>query len=84
MRFALQTIPLVAAVSVVVATVLYFVLQAAAGKKRNKLQVTLQDPMVKYGLRLINKQVNCKQTKVKTKISVHYSNQYIYNILRHY
>lgn len=67
MLFALQTIPLVAAVSVLVATVLYFVLQAAAGEKKKNLPITLQDPMVKYGLRLINKQVNSKQTPMLTK-----------------
>ncbi|XP_026167374.1 NADH-cytochrome b5 reductase 2 [Mastacembelus armatus] len=47
--------PVVAAVCVVVVTVLYFLLRGSAGEKKKKLPVTLQDPMVKYPLPLLNK-----------------------------
>lgn len=40
-----------------VATVLYFLLRGFAGEKKKKLPVTLQDPTVKYPLRLVDKQV---------------------------
>ncbi|XP_078112275.1 NADH-cytochrome b5 reductase 2 [Sander vitreus] len=55
------TIPVVAAVSVVVVTVLYFLLGGSAGQK--KLPVTLQDTMVKYSLPLIDKQEISHDTK---------------------
>uniref|UniRef100_A0A8D0AVL0 NADH-cytochrome b5 reductase n=2 Tax=Sander lucioperca TaxID=283035 RepID=A0A8D0AVL0_SANLU len=55
------TIPVVATVSVVVVTVLYFLLGGSAGQK--KLPVTLQDTMVKYSLPLIDKQEISHDTK---------------------
>lgn len=66
--FVLQTIPVVATVSVVVVTVLYFLLGGSAGQK--KLPVTLQDTMVKYSLPLIDKQVDCTQTQTFNQESV--------------
>nr|XP_046250891.1 NADH-cytochrome b5 reductase 2-like [Scatophagus argus] len=57
------TVPWVAALSVVVVTVLYFVLRGSPGEKKKKLPVTLQDPMVKYALPLINKQEISHDTK---------------------
>lgn len=74
----LQTIPVVAAVSVVVATLLYFLLRGTAGEKKKKLPVTLQDPMLKYPLRLINKQVDCKQTPMFNKGSVPHSYRHVH------
>ena len=56
--FVLQMIPVVAAVFVLVVTAVYFLLQ---GEKKKKLPITLQDPMVKYPLRLVDKQVDCTQ-----------------------
>lgn len=56
--FVLQMSPVVAAVSVVIVTAVYFLLQ---GEKKKKLLITLQDPMVKYPLRLVDKQVECTQ-----------------------
>nr|ACQ58173.1 NADH-cytochrome b5 reductase 2 [Anoplopoma fimbria] len=53
-------LPVVLAVSVVVVTVLYFLL---GGKKKRKLPVTLQDPMVKYPLPLVDKQEISHDTK---------------------
>lgn len=58
----LQTLPVVVAVSVVVVTVLYFILRGSAGEKKKKQPVTLQDPMVKYSLPLTHKQVGCIHT----------------------
>lgn len=49
--------PALVAVSVVVVTVLYFLLRGFAGEKKKKLPVTLQDPTAKYPLCLLNKQV---------------------------
>nr|XP_046250896.1 NADH-cytochrome b5 reductase 2-like isoform X2 [Scatophagus argus] len=57
------TVPWVAALSVVVVTVLYFILRGSPGEKKKKLPVTLQDPMVKYALPLINKQEISHDTK---------------------
>lgn len=54
---ALQTVPVLVAASVLVITVLCFLLRGSAGG-RKRLPVTLQDPTVKYPLRLINKQVD--------------------------
>ncbi|XP_029992593.1 NADH-cytochrome b5 reductase 2 [Sphaeramia orbicularis] len=56
-------VPAVVAVSVVVVTVLYFVLNGSTGEKKKKLPVTLQDPMVKYPLTLIEKQEISHDTK---------------------
>uniref|UniRef100_UPI0037E74FBC NADH-cytochrome b5 reductase 2 n=1 Tax=Semicossyphus pulcher TaxID=241346 RepID=UPI0037E74FBC len=56
-------IPVVAAVSVVVASALYFLLQGSTGEKKKKLPVALQDPMVKYPLPLIHKQEISHDTK---------------------
>uniref|UniRef100_A0A3Q3XMS2 NADH-cytochrome b5 reductase n=1 Tax=Mola mola TaxID=94237 RepID=A0A3Q3XMS2_MOLML len=53
-------IPVVATVSVVVVTAVYFLLQ---GEKKKKLPITLQDPMVKYPLRLVDKQEISHDTK---------------------
>lgn len=54
---AAQTVPVLVAVSVLVVTVFCFLLRGSAGG-RKRLPVTLQDPTVKYPLRLINKQVD--------------------------
>uniref|UniRef100_A0A4W6EFZ4 NADH-cytochrome b5 reductase n=1 Tax=Lates calcarifer TaxID=8187 RepID=A0A4W6EFZ4_LATCA len=56
-----QIIPVVAAFSVVVVTMLYFLLRGSVGEK--KLPVTLQDSMVKYSLPLIDKQEISHDTK---------------------
>lgn len=48
---------MVVAATVVVATVLYVFMQVLGGEKKKKLPVTLQDPTVKYPLRLVDKQV---------------------------
>jgi len=56
-------IPVVAAVSVVAVTVLYFLLRGSAGEKKKKQPVTLQDPTVKYPLQLIEKQEISHDTK---------------------
>lgn len=56
-----MTIPVVAAVSVVVVTVLYFLLRSSSGQKKGP--VTLQDPTVKYPLPLIHKQEISHDTK---------------------
>ncbi|XP_060892800.1 NADH-cytochrome b5 reductase 2 [Labrus mixtus] len=56
-------IPVVAAVSVVVVSAMYFLLQGSAGKKKKKLPVTLQDSTVKYPLPLIHKQEISHDTK---------------------
>lgn len=45
------------AATVVVATVLYVLMQVSGGEKKKKLPVTLQDPTVKYPLRLVEKKV---------------------------
>ncbi|KAM9376118.1 NADH-cytochrome b5 reductase 2 [Pholidichthys leucotaenia] len=55
----INVIPAVAAVLVLVVTVLYFL----QGEKKEKLPVTLQDPMVKYQLPLIHKQEISHDTK---------------------
>ncbi|KAA8590584.1 NADH-cytochrome b5 reductase 2 [Etheostoma spectabile] len=55
------TVPVVAAVFVVVASVLYFLLGGSAGQK--KLPVTLQDTTVKYSLPLLDKQEISHDTK---------------------
>lgn len=52
-------IPVVAAVSVVIVTMLYFLL----GERKKTLPVTLQDPVVKYPLPLIDKQEISHDTK---------------------
>ncbi|XP_030280558.1 NADH-cytochrome b5 reductase 2 [Sparus aurata] len=57
------TLPVVVAVSVVVVTVLYFILRGSAGEKKKKQPVTLQDPMVKYSLPLTHKQEISHDTK---------------------
>lgn len=54
---ALQTVPVLVAVSALAVTVLCFLLRGSAGG-RKRLPVTLQDPTVKYPLRLVNKQVD--------------------------
>lgn len=48
---------MVVAATVVVATVLYVLMQVLGGEKKKKLPVTLQDPTVKYPLCLVDKQV---------------------------
>lgn len=48
---------MVVAATVVVATVLYVLMQILGGEKKKKLPVTLQDPTVKYPLRLVEKKV---------------------------
>lgn len=54
---ALQTVPVLVAASALGVTVLFFLLRGSAGG-RKRLPVTLQDPTVKYPLRLVNKQVD--------------------------
>lgn len=71
-------IPLLVAASVVVVTVLYFLIGGSAGEKKTKLPVTLQDPMVKYPLRLINKQVDFTQTPTCNKESALYSYRHVH------
>lgn len=51
------TLQMVVACTVLVATVLYVLMQAFGGEKKKKLPVTLQDPTVKYPLCLVEKQV---------------------------
>ncbi|KAM8892301.1 NADH-cytochrome b5 reductase 2 [Spinachia spinachia] len=53
-------LPVVVAVSVMVLTLLYFLL---GGQKKKKLPVTLHDPMVKYPLPLVDKQEINHDTK---------------------
>lgn len=48
---------MVVAATVVVATVLYVLMQVLGGEEKKKLPVTLQDPTVKYPLRLVEKKV---------------------------
>lgn len=55
----LQTVPVLVALSVLVATALWFLVRGSARGRR--LPVTLQDPTVKYPLSLVNKQVGCKR-----------------------
>ncbi|XP_075898736.1 NADH-cytochrome b5 reductase 2 [Nelusetta ayraudi] len=57
-----QNLMLVAA-TVVVATVLYVLMQVSGGEKKKKLPVTLQDPTVKYPLRLVEKKEISHDTK---------------------
>ncbi|XP_071391355.1 NADH-cytochrome b5 reductase 2 isoform X1 [Centroberyx affinis] len=58
------TIPAAVALLVVVASVLYFLQRGSGGeKKKKKLPATLQDPMVKYPLCLIDKQEISHDTK---------------------
>lgn len=52
---ALQTVPVLVALSVLVLTVLWFLMRGSAAGRRPP--VTLQDPTVKYPLCLIDKQV---------------------------
>lgn len=54
---------MVVAVSVLVVSLLYFVLGGSGGGKKKKLPVTLQDPMVKYPLCLVDKQEISHDTK---------------------
>uniref|UniRef100_A0A8D3CEF9 cytochrome-b5 reductase n=1 Tax=Scophthalmus maximus TaxID=52904 RepID=A0A8D3CEF9_SCOMX len=56
-------VPVAAALSVVVVTVLYLVLRGSAGEKKKRQPVTLQDPMVKYSLPLVEKQEISHDTK---------------------
>lgn len=55
MIFALQTVPVLVALSVLVLTALWFLTRGPAAGRRPP--VALQDPTVKYPLRLIDKQV---------------------------
>lgn len=52
---ALQTVPVLVALSVLVLTALWFLMRGSAAGRRPP--VTLQDPTVKYPLCLIEKQV---------------------------
>lgn len=54
---------LVVAGCVLIATVLYFMLQSSGGEQKKKQPVTLQDPTVKYPLCLIDKQEISHDTK---------------------
>lgn len=54
---AVQTVPVLVAASVLVVTVLVFLLLRGPAGRRKGLPVTLQDPTVKYPLRLTGKQV---------------------------
>ena len=65
----LQMIPVLLAVSVVVVTVLYFLLRRST-KESKKGPVTLQDPMAKYPLPLISKEVSCVQTQTLKEFQV--------------
>lgn len=56
------TVPVLVAVSALAVTVLCFLLRGSAGG-RKRLPVTLQDPTVKYPLRLVNKQEISHDTK---------------------
>jgi len=55
--------PVVAAVCVIVLTLLYLLLRSSAGPKSKKLPITLQDPVMKYPLKLIDKQEISHDTK---------------------
>lgn len=55
MTSALQTVPVLVALSVLVLTVLWFLMRGSAAGRRPP--VTLQDPTVKYPLCLTDKQV---------------------------
>ncbi|CAL8262435.1 unnamed protein product [Merluccius merluccius] len=58
------TIPVVVALSLVAASVLYFLCQSSGGhQKKKKLLVTLQDANIKYPLRLIAKEEISHDTK---------------------
>nr|XP_019965084.1 PREDICTED: NADH-cytochrome b5 reductase 2-like [Paralichthys olivaceus] len=56
-------IPVAVAVSVVVVTVVIVLLRGSAGEKKRQQPVTLQDPMVKYSLPLVEKQEISHDTK---------------------
>ncbi|KAM3870232.1 NADH-cytochrome b5 reductase 2 [Diretmus argenteus] len=56
-------IPALVALSVVVLSVLYFLLRGPGGEKKKKLPFTLQDPTVKYPLCLLEKQEMSPDTK---------------------
>ncbi|XP_072290981.1 NADH-cytochrome b5 reductase 2 [Eucyclogobius newberryi] len=59
----MDPILVVVAVCVLVATVLFFILQVSGGEQKNSLPVTLQDPTVKYPLLLVDKQEISHDTK---------------------
>ncbi|XP_053283129.1 NADH-cytochrome b5 reductase 2 [Pleuronectes platessa] len=56
-------VPAAVAVSVVLVTVVIFLLRGSAGEKKQQQPVTLQDPMVKYSLPLVEKQEISHDTK---------------------
>lgn len=55
--------PAAVACSVIVITLVYFVLRGSTGEKKKKHPVTLKDPMVKYSLPLIHKREISHDTK---------------------
>ena len=67
------------AVSVLVVTVLCFLLRGSAGRSK-RLPVTLQDPTVKYPLRLINKQVDILITFSVETIQHSYDRKYFLSV----
>ncbi|XP_060932244.1 NADH-cytochrome b5 reductase 2 [Limanda limanda] len=56
-------VPAAVAVSLVLVTVVIFLLRGSAGEKKQQQPVTLQDPMVKYSLPLVEKQEISHDTK---------------------
>lgn len=60
MSHVLRALQMMVAATVVVATVLYVLMQVLGGEKKKKLPVTLLDPTVKYPLRLAEKQVELR------------------------
>uniref|UniRef100_A0A8C6WGF4 NADH-cytochrome b5 reductase n=1 Tax=Neogobius melanostomus TaxID=47308 RepID=A0A8C6WGF4_9GOBI len=59
----LPSLTILVAGCVLIGTVLYFMLQGSGGKQKKGQPVTLQDPAVKYSLRLIDKQEISHDTK---------------------
>ncbi|XP_034033090.1 NADH-cytochrome b5 reductase 2 [Thalassophryne amazonica] len=55
-------VPAVVALALIVVTILYFLLRSSTGEKKTR-PITLQDPTVKYPLRLIDKQEISHDTK---------------------
>ena len=70
-----QLVPAVVAVCVVLVSVVIFLLRGSSGEKKQQQPVTLQDPMVKYSLPLVEKQVNCKQLVLRQAVTqTHFNN----------
>ncbi|KAK7892043.1 hypothetical protein WMY93_024006 [Mugilogobius chulae] len=62
-HFHLLLLQILVSVCILIATVLFFILQVSGGEQKKSLLITLQDPTVKYPLRLIDKQEISHDTK---------------------